>query len=202
MRHGLTEVRGQIVVLIDGDGQDDILWRNTTSGGNAVWRSGDYGSQLPIYAVTNTQWFVAALADFNGDGNADLLWRQSTTGRNAIWLSANYKNQKAVIDVTDLTWRVAGSGDFDGDGSADLLWRRDNGANVLWKSADYSHTERLQSISPSWKLAATGDYDGNGKDDLLWRDSTSGENLIWRAAINSVTRPITAVTSLKWSIQK
>jgi hypothetical protein len=204
---GVTQVTNRAwkitgVADFDGDGKDDILWRNTSTGGNAIWRSGDYGSQLPITAVTNTLWYVAAIADFDGDGEADLLWRHANTGRNAVWLSADYGTQKPITDVTDLGWTIAGAGDFDGDQRADLLWRHTNGANVLWKSADYSHNERLQAMSPTWELAAIGDYDGNGKDDLVWRHTSSGENMIWRAAIKSVTRPVTAVTSLKWAIQK
>ena len=190
------------VADFDGDGKDDVFWRNPSNGANAIWRSGDYRSQLPITAVTDTLWKIAAIADFNGDGDADLLWRHATSGKNAVWLSADYGKQKPITALTDLAWQVAGAGDFDGDKRADLLWRHANGANALWKSADYSQSERLQAISPTWKLAAIGDYDGNGKDDLVWRDSTSGANLIWRAAIKSVTRPVTAVPSLKWAIQK
>jgi hypothetical protein len=40
----------------------------------------------PIATVSDLNWQVVAVRDFNGDGKADILWRNMSTGENAIWL--------------------------------------------------------------------------------------------------------------------
>lgn len=42
----------------DGDGKSDLVWRNGQNGANAIWRSGDYTSQIAIVGVTNTAWTI------------------------------------------------------------------------------------------------------------------------------------------------
>ena len=69
----------------DGDGNDDILWRNTVTGGMALWRM-DGASRLAneaVPSVTESGWFVMADGDYDGDGTADIFWRNTSTGLNA-----------------------------------------------------------------------------------------------------------------------
>jgi hypothetical protein len=72
----------------NGDGIDDILWRNdngaifdflgTASGG--VVNNGDNS-----FAAMSNSWHVAAIGDYNGDGIADILWRNDN-GTVIDWL--------------------------------------------------------------------------------------------------------------------
>ena len=91
----------------NGDGRSDILWRNTSTGGNVIWRS---ASSATPQAVTmfSTAWRVAGSGDYNGDQRADILWRNASTGANVIWRSANSATITAVTSLTNLSWTVVG----------------------------------------------------------------------------------------------
>jgi hypothetical protein len=137
----------------DGDGRSDILWRNATTGRNAIWRSGNSATGLGIATVSNLDWKIAAIGDFNGDGRSDILWRNTRSGVNVIWRSGNVLDPQAVATVTDQRWKVVATGDFNGDGKWDLVWRHaTTGADVLWKSANSATRETLPTVSLAWSL--------------------------------------------------
>ena len=137
----------------DGDESSDILWRNASTGRNAIWRSGSYATRLGIASVVNLDWKVAAVGDFNGDERSDILWRNTRTGANVIWKSGNHLTPQAVAGVTDRNWQVVATGDFDGDGKWDLVWRNSaTGANRLWKSANAAIRVTLPTVNIGWSV--------------------------------------------------
>ena len=89
----------------NGDGRDDVVWRDIDAGRNAIWLSADYRTQQKVTAVTNLDWGIGAVADYNGDGRSDLMWRNASTGANAIWRSARYETQQRV-ESTDKDWSL------------------------------------------------------------------------------------------------
>jgi hypothetical protein len=123
----------------DGDGKADILWRSASTGqdyvflmnGTAVQPGSNY-----INAVSDLNWQVAGVGDYDGDGKADIVWRNGATGEDYIFFmngttvtaGSNYTNS-----VPDQDWQVAGTGDYDGDGRSDILWRNaSSGDNYLF----------------------------------------------------------------------
>jgi plastocyanin len=68
----------------NGDGRSDILWRNSSTGANAIWRSASSAAPQAVSAVP-VVWRALGLADYNGDGRSDILWRNSSSGVNVIW---------------------------------------------------------------------------------------------------------------------
>ena len=42
----------------NGDGRDDILWRNLATGVNAIWRSGNSRTGQAMTAVTSQSWKI------------------------------------------------------------------------------------------------------------------------------------------------
>ncbi|HSR64916.1 MAG TPA: hypothetical protein VLM17_04840, partial [Xanthomonadaceae bacterium] len=76
------------------------------TGGDVVWKSADSRSQQVLATVSDLNWKIAVVGDFNGDGQADILWRNGSTGANVIWRSANSQTQQALTAVTDLNWHI------------------------------------------------------------------------------------------------
>jgi hypothetical protein len=68
----------------NGDGLEDILWRDT-SGNVGVWlMNGATIMQTASPGAANTSWAVAETGDYDGDGMSDILWRNAN-GTVAIW---------------------------------------------------------------------------------------------------------------------
>jgi Ca2+-binding RTX toxin-like protein len=74
---------------VNGDGRDDVIWRNSTTGNVTDWLGQANGSFTGNtgYAWNNasTSWHIVQVGDFNGDGHADILW-QSDSGEVTNWL--------------------------------------------------------------------------------------------------------------------
>ncbi|MBW0001941.1 MAG: VCBS repeat-containing protein [Hyphomicrobiales bacterium] len=183
----------------NGDGKDDILWRNT-NGTLVDWTMN--GSQVAaLQQVTSngspadpgSNWSIAGIGDFNGDGKADVLWR-NINGTLVDW-TMNGSQIASIQTVTlggsaatpDSSWSVAAIGDFNGDGKADVLWRNTSGTLVDWTMNGSQITSAQQvtlggnpvSLSSAWQIAQIGDFDKNGTSDILLRNTTSGTLEEW-----------------------
>jgi len=112
----------------NGDGYPDLLWRNVTTGENFILylqgTSVAAGSGL-ITRVSEQQWQIVAVRDFNADGRDDIYWRNSVSGQNALWLMNGLQvgTLSYVYNEPAASWKIVNSGDYNGDGRADLFWR-------------------------------------------------------------------------------
>ena len=75
-----------------GDGEADILWRNSSTDTLAMWLMN--GSTIESSASPTFQgnavspdatWNIVEIGDFTGNGDSDILWQQSTTGTLVEW---------------------------------------------------------------------------------------------------------------------
>ena len=122
----------------NGDGRDDIMWRNT-DGRITNWlgtATGGFSDNVAnAYNGVSTDWQVAGIGDFNGDGRDDILWRHDH-GWLTDWLStanAGYLPNSANIYTSVATdWQIASVGDFNGDGRDDIMWRNADGRITNW----------------------------------------------------------------------
>jgi hypothetical protein len=58
--------------------------------------------------VSDLDWQIEGVGDFNGDTKADILWRHSTTGMVAMWLmnGAIISSDLGVGIVSDPDWEI------------------------------------------------------------------------------------------------
>ena len=70
------------VADFDGDGRDDILWRDS-SGNVAIWLTFSNRLSSTISNVS-PDWAIVGTRDLNADGRADIIWRD-TGGNTSIW---------------------------------------------------------------------------------------------------------------------
>jgi FG-GAP-like repeat len=196
---------------INGDGKDDIVWRNMGSGNVVI--SLMNGSTPNWRAITASpialNVALEAIGDFDNNGKADLLWRNKNTGRSLM----SYHN----ADGSVLTWPVVseyinptstsavGVGDFDGDGKSDILWRNlgtgnsvislMNGSIPNWQGFSFSACSA--SSGPISVLAGvtagTGNIDGVGtaaRFDLVYgfaQDAAGSAYLMEWGVLRKVT---------------
>ena len=148
----------------NGDGYDDILWRND-DGRLTDWlgttNGGLFDNAATALTFVPTDWQVAAVGDFNGDGRDDIMWRNSD-GRMSNWLG---KTDGGFIDnaansLTDAptSWHIVGAADINGDGRDDLIWRNDNGMMTNWLGASNggfldNAANALTFVPTSWHCA-------------------------------------------------
>jgi hypothetical protein len=172
---------------LNGDGRDDIIWRNTQTGHVTNWLGQPNGgfafnsdSGADPFAVGE----LVGLGDFNADGRSDTLWRTA----NGELFSALTNLDGAfyfgwslgfVGRITD-NWQVVGTGDFDGNGRDEILWRSDTGAVLTWlPQGDHVFVSGANANAGiDWQVAGTGDFNGDGRDDVLWRNN-NGDVTNW-----------------------
>src|SRR5262249_57675083 len=62
----------------NGDGDADILFRDTVTGSVEMWEMNGTSIVADAGLGTSTFWNVAAVGDFNGDGRSDILWTHAS----------------------------------------------------------------------------------------------------------------------------
>jgi FG-GAP-like repeat/Bacterial pre-peptidase C-terminal domain len=161
----------------------DIAWRHT-AGHNTVWGMNGSG-QSNVYGMktlSDPNWQMVGVGDFNGDSQTDYLWRHLPTGQNAIWFMNNGEIVANLsLPKVDPTWRINLAADLNNDGKSDILWQSSTGQNNVW----YMDGQRvigtanfLALADRNWTLSAAGDFNGDGRTDLVWRHGPSGSNVV------------------------
>ena len=172
---------------LSGDSRADVVWRNPSTGQNAVWvmNGTTFGSIVDLPGLPNANYQIVGTGDFDSDGQPDLLLRNGVTGRNAVWLM-NGTSLKAVVDLPSLpntAYRVGGVGDFNGDGFPDILWRNaSTGQNAVWlmHGTTMAAIVDLQGLpNANYQMQGSADFNGDGKADILWRNVMTGQNAVW-----------------------
>ncbi len=146
---------------MDGDGHNDLVWRNSRTGVNVVWHMNRTTySRGTTLTSADANWLLRGVGDLNGDANADLVWRHRTTGQNAVWFMSRttLSSSASLTTVTDLSWSLETVTDFNRDGRADLVWRHlGNGANTVWymNGATLSSSVTLDQVTDlNWRIVA------------------------------------------------
>ena len=182
----------------------DILWRNTTTGYNVVWKGGNHLDTRPVARVANLDWQVIGTSRSSLNGAMSVIWRNRVDGRIEAWPSARWDAAFSLPSVPKQTWLLAGMGYFDAATQLfDLLWR-DNatGRNAIWnRGLAGTSSVGLPALSQlAWRVVGIADFTGDGKADILWRDMASGRNMIWPAADAELTIPLATVANQAWIV--
>jgi hypothetical protein len=172
----------------NGDRKVDLLWKNSATGGYAIWQMNGSAIAPTDYAVVDRPdvgFEIAALGDFNGDGTTDILWMHAD-GRIFVQLvSGVVSNHLQTISTTALPamagYTLVLVGDFDADGKKDLLWRNANNEHIIWQmnGAAIASNTTILGGGTTWQVVFGRDLEHDGTTDLIWRDSRDGKTGIW-----------------------
>jgi len=191
-----SEPLGMSAGDIDGDGQDEIVYRGRCDDSTKCWRvhSDVLDPGAPIENWGDAGRFSAlsssmTLGDWNGDGFDDLAY-QGVCGmdKHGCW---RVHPSNGVGFVVPEDWGptpsaavVASAADVDGDGRDDLVYQAPCDTGTCWftqRSADFSFAEaqNLGSITDAendhFELI---DYDSSGTSDVMaWTSGDQGTRI-------------------------
>ena len=168
----------------NGDGIDDMAWRNTSTGYVATWLLNSSTHRTLVHPSDATSdWEALAPGDYNGDGIDDMAWRNSSTGYVSVWLMDS-NGHRHFVHSGDASsdWEALAPGDFNGDGIDDIAWRNTSTGYVsvwLMDSNGNRHVVHSGDATSAWQALSAGDYNGDGIDDIAWRNTATGYVSLW-----------------------
>jgi Bacterial Ig-like domain/Bacterial pre-peptidase C-terminal domain/FG-GAP-like repeat len=190
-----TQYRVEAIGDLSGDGTEDILWRDTTTGKVALWlmesktfKTAEFAKDTNANLIFADQnWQVHGIADFDGDGKGDVLWRHKASQSFAVWyMDGTAMKSAKIFSGIDNAWDIKGTGDFNGDGKAEILWRNTTDNRVAMGSVtatSHAFTDMKYGgvnvlVGQDFTVEAIADFGGDGKSDILWRNS-AGKIAVW-----------------------
>lgn len=189
----------------DGDGRNDILVQDATTGAVEAWFL-DGAAVKGMQALSDTPgggWRLAGRGDFNADGKPDLVWQHRVDGQVSLWYMDGTMRLDADApaggQAPDPAWKVVGVADFNADQRPDLVWQHEpTGALSVWLmngSTVFADVPVVpdRTADLQWKVVGAGDFNIDGKPDLLWRHMGSGDVAVW--LMNGLSRIIHAPLS-------
>ena len=199
------EARGVIDL---GDGIRNPLWRDTLTGGIAVWNMerSEFQDTITTQAPagepgSDLNWQIRGTGDVNGDGAEEIFWYNTSTGEIAVWeidetgfQNATFitdTNGEKMIESPGSSWKLVAAGDMDGDGNADAIWENMTTKEfAYWKLDGTVYQEAVLITSrPAdgpWEFRGAYDANRDGIDDFFFRNS-QGQNGMWIIENNSVS---------------
>jgi len=145
----------------NNDGNIDILWRNSSSGDLLVWFMNGVtfsGAAWLLPSVSDSNWKIVGIADFNNDGKPDILWHDTATGNTIVWYmdGLNYIGLAGFGTVNPVC-NIEAVADFNGDGKPDLLWRDTSTGNIivwLMDGTSFIGSVGLGTVNTAWQIVA------------------------------------------------
>src|SRR6185437_15754233 len=174
----------------DGDGLQDILWRNQVSNTWSVWlmRGTSVREQGPTFpGPPGRNWsLLTGGSDRNFDGMADLLWADPVGNRMTVWLVRGtelFERGPVIEGPPGDGWLCVAARDFDGDGMPDVLWYNPvTNLMTVWLMRGTEPVERGPEIpgpGAGWFAIFGSDFDRDGLADVFWYNPDRDRMAVW-----------------------
>jgi FG-GAP-like repeat len=171
----------------NGDGKQDFLWRNTSTGQVGIWlMNGPNATAVGNLGSPPLSWVIINTGDFDGSGRSDILWQFASSEQYGVW----FMNGTQVTAVQNFTLPAYASqiccvADFDGDGLDDLVtFDRSGGVIYFWKNTGslqfvYQTSYRVAAAS-GWLPVGTASLNSpSAPPAVIWRNAITGEIAAW-----------------------
>jgi hypothetical protein len=176
----------------DLDGENDLVFQNAASGGIVVWFMDGVVLRGQVWltpsSVSDPNWRLATVGDFDGDSRADLIIQHQLDGRIVAWLLDGTSLRQQVFltpdSVSDPDWRIVGSGDLNRSSHRDLIFQHaKSGYVVVWymKGTTLDGQVWMQPAQPQegWAVSAVVDLTGDVYPDLVLQRPPAGTMVTW-----------------------
>ena len=166
---GQFDADTQVLGLGDfnGDGQTDLLLRNTNGAVGCYFTSGDK-TGWNYFQSLGDEWTVTAIGDLNGDGRDDVVLKHDA-GFAGSWLTqADYTMAWANLDTLEEGFSIVGCGDFNADGTDDVLLQKGEYYGA-WVVENGSVSDWMGIGTFAGTVEQIADFDADGWDDLRLR---------------------------------
>jgi uncharacterized repeat protein (TIGR01451 family) len=146
------------VADFDGDGREDLLWRNAGTGQVTAWFMNNTviasSATLSPSRGADPNWRLGGVGDFDGDGKPDLVWRNQATGADEVWLMNGLTRTAVVpiLSVADPTWQIVSVGDFNNDGWPDCCGSTHGASMVVYMTARPFRQRAGTTVPNSWQV--------------------------------------------------
>ncbi|NEQ82832.1 MAG: hypothetical protein F6K26_22105 [Moorea sp. SIO2I5] len=199
------EARGVVDL---GDGSRSPLWRNTETGGVAIWKmeGSEFQNAITTQAPagqpgSDLNWEIRGTGDVNRDGAEEIFWYNTSTGEIAVWKidETGFQNAMFITDTNEENkiespgsdWTLVAAGDMDNDDDADAIWQNMNTQQFAYWKLDGTVYQNAVLIDARpadgpWEFRGAYDANNDNTDDFFFRNSLTGENGIWMIQNDSV----------------
>jgi hypothetical protein len=171
----------------DGDGKQDLLWRNITTGQVGLWlMNGPAPKAAAVIGAPPVSWVIINTGDFDGSGKSDILWQLAKTSQYGVWFMKG--TQIAGIQnftLPSYAGQICCVADFDRDGLVDLVtFNRSAGAVYFWKNTGslrfVQQTSYAVPATTGWlPVGATRLSGPSAPPAVIWRNANTGEIAAW-----------------------
>jgi len=179
----------------NGDGNEDILWRNIATGENLVWYMGFSGAGLVGSQITDARNMLqdatrAMVFEASGDlfkGERPSIFRDPKDG----------ENPKSTAPIS-----TGGFGEMEPKDIAKIHVTPAEGIASILGLTRIGGAYLLTVTDKAWEIAGTGDLNGDGSPDFVWRNSVTGEDYVWYMSGATRLRGeyLLTVADLTWQI--
>ncbi len=171
----------------DGDGNQDFLWRNTSTGQVGIWlMNGSAVKAIGTLGAQPSSWVIINTGDFTGGGKSAILWQLANTSQYGVW----FMNGTQIAGIRNFSLpsfagRVCCVADFDGDGLADLVtFNRPTGNIYFWRNTGSLQfalrTAYATGAGSGWLPVGTVRLNGpSAPPTLIWRNANTGVIAAW-----------------------
>ncbi len=114
---------------VNGDGEQDLLWRNPTNGINVWWlmQGLEYKESRIITPLdpVNKDWEIKGVGDVDQDGQLDIFWSNRTTKQMVWWVMDGLQNSSRSFSIEPDSGggTAIGTADFNNDKLPDIVLR-------------------------------------------------------------------------------